>query len=65
MGVEDEDFSAAARHQSNSGKYHLAGDSIVTTVLMAIFGELFGVEWHDKVYAVAEAMTKEEKNVHD
>lgn len=37
MGVKDEDFEKVAKNQSNSSLYHLAGDSIITNVLMAIF----------------------------
>lgn len=48
MGVKDEDSEKLA-NMSNSTKYHLAGDSIVTTVLMAIFGELLEIEWKEKV----------------
>lgn len=40
MGVKDEDYYKAAKNQSNSSLYHLAGDSIVVNVLMAIFKEL-------------------------
>lgn len=40
MGVKDEDFEKCAKNQSNSSLYHLAGDSIVVNVLMAIFKEL-------------------------
>ena len=48
MGVKDED-SNMLTDISNSTLYHLAGDSIVTTVLMAIFGELLETEWKEKV----------------
>lgn len=40
MGVKDEDFEKCAKNQSDSSLYHLAGDSIVANVLMAIFKEL-------------------------
>ena len=40
MGVKDEDFEKCAKKQSDSSLYHLAGDSIVVNVLMAIFKEL-------------------------
>lgn len=40
MGVRDEDFSRVAENQSNASLYHLAGDSIVVDVLMAIFKEM-------------------------
>ena len=40
MGVSDEDFDKVAQNQSNSSLYHLAGDSIITNCLMAIFKEM-------------------------
>ena len=40
MGVKDEDFDKCAKNQSDSSLYHLAGDSIVVNILMAIFKEL-------------------------
>lgn len=43
MGVKDEDYERIAKNQSDSSLYHLAGDSIVVNVLMAIFKELFRV----------------------
>lgn len=47
MGVKDEDFERVAANQSNSSLYHLAGDSIITTVLMAIFSSMVGVDWKE------------------
>lgn len=44
MGVKDKDFEKMAQNQSNASLYHLAGDSIVVNVLMAIFGKLFDKE---------------------
>ena len=40
MGVKKEDYFKCAKHQSDSSLYHLAGDSIVVNVLMAIFKEM-------------------------
>jgi DNA (cytosine-5)-methyltransferase 1 len=40
MGVKNDDFERVAKNQSNSSLYHLAGDSIVTNCLMAIFKEM-------------------------
>ena len=40
MGVKDEDYYKVAKNQSNSSLYHLAGDSIVVDVLMAIFKDM-------------------------
>ncbi len=37
MGVKDKDFERIAKNQSNMSLYHLAGDSIIVDVLMAIF----------------------------
>lgn len=45
MGVKDEDYKNVKANQSDSSLYHLAGDSIVVNVLMAIFGELFSINW--------------------
>jgi DNA (cytosine-5)-methyltransferase 1 len=42
MGVKDEDYERCAKNQSDSSLYHLAGDSIVVNVLMAIFKEMIG-----------------------
>lgn len=44
MGVKDKDFEKITQNQSNASLYHLAGDSIVVNVLMAIFGKLFDKE---------------------
>jgi len=52
MGVKDCDSDKL--DASNSVKYHLAGDSIVTTVLMAIFGEMLEVNWELKVREVTQ-----------
>ena len=41
MGVKDQDFERIAKNQSNASLYHLAGDSIVVNVLMAIFKNMF------------------------
>lgn len=40
MGVKDQDFNLIAQNQSNASLYHLAGDSIVVDVLMAIFKQM-------------------------
>ena len=49
MGVKDEDFDKVRKNQSDSSLYHLAGDSICTNVLMAIFSQLLGIEWEEKI----------------
>ena len=49
MGVKDEDYKKVKQNQSDSSLYHLAGDSLVTTVMMAMFGELFNIDWKNKL----------------
>lgn len=44
MGVRDEDFDKIKDKFSDSTLYHLAGDSIVTTVLMAVLAPMFDKE---------------------
>ena len=40
MGVKDEDIKKISKNQSDASLYHLAGDSIVVNVLMAIFKQM-------------------------
>ena len=52
MGVKDSDSNKIK--QSDASIYHLAGDSIVTTCLMAIFGELLGIDYKAKIEELVE-----------
>ena len=45
MGLKDEDIDLVIENQTISRSYHLAGDSIVTTCMMAIFSKLFDIDW--------------------
>jgi len=45
QGVKDREIDFIMKNQTNSSGYHLAGDSICIAVLIAIFGELFRVDW--------------------
>lgn len=56
MGVKREDYEAAAKHQSPSSQYHLAGDSIVTACLMAILGELLTIDCNTKITELTEGL---------
>lgn len=58
MGVKEEDFKKVEVNQSNSSLYHLAGDSIVTTCLMAIFGKLLDVDYETKIKELVEELKK-------
>ncbi len=56
MGVKCEDYENAAKHQSVSSQYHLAGDSIVTSCLMAILGELLAIDYNTKITELTEEL---------
>lgn len=58
MGVKQEDFEKIRKNQSKSSCYHLVGDSIVTTVLMAIFGQMFDIDWKEKINETVEEIIK-------
>ncbi len=49
QGVKQEDFERVAKNQSTSSCYHLSGDAICVSVLMAIFGQLFGVDYQTEI----------------
>ena len=61
MGFEEKDAEACkAVGQSKANIYHQAGDSIVTTVLMGIFGELLEVpDYQAKIEAYADKLAGE------
>lgn len=61
MGVKNDDYKNVAKNQSSSSLYHLAGDSIVTSCLMAIFGELFGVDYNDKINNLVKDLKENKK----
>jgi DNA (cytosine-5)-methyltransferase 1 len=51
MGFSDSDYQKCVDAGiSNSQLYKQAGNSIIVNVLMAIFGEYYGVPWREKVY---------------
>lgn len=52
MGVKQDDYDKVRQNQKDNGLYHLMGDSIVTTVLMAIFGQLLDIDYEPKIEEV-------------
>lgn len=56
MGFRDELSEKAEQVNSNAQLYKQAGNSIVVTVLMAIFGELLSIEWQSKVKKLVESL---------
>ena len=60
MGFEKKDYEACREAgQSAANIYHQAGDSIVTTVLMAIFGELLGLDYPKIIGEYADRLHEE------
>ena len=59
MGVKDEDFDKVSKNQSDSSLYHLAGDSICTPCLMALFSQLLDVSWEDKLWNIKNSIKME------
>ena len=49
MGFDDEDYEKASQVNSNAQLYKQAGNSIIVQVLMAIFGELFNIDYITKI----------------
>lgn len=59
MGVKSRDFERVAQNQSMSSLYHLAGDSIVTACLMAVFGEMIpNTRYREKIIALAQEVSE-------
>lgn len=61
QAVKNEDIKNIRKHQSDSSLYHLAGDSITTTVLMAIFGELLDIDYWAKIQEVEADISREQR----
>lgn len=56
MGFTDSDYDAMVGiGMTDSAIYHVAGDSIVVTVLMAIFGEMLGIDYRQKIGEYVES----------
>lgn len=60
MGFSQIDYERCAKIQSNATIYHQAGDSIVVTVLIAIFGKLLGIDYEKviKEYVKGEILNE-------
>lgn len=65
MGFTQRDYERCAKIQSNATIYHQAGDSIVVTVLIAIFGKLLGLDYEKviKQYVKGEILNENEYNI--
>jgi len=59
MGVKKEDYLNCAKNQSDSSLYHLAGDSICTSCLMALFSQLLDINWEDKLWNIKNSTKTE------
>lgn len=65
MGFTQGDYERCAKIQSNATIYHQAGDSIVVTVLIAIFGKLLGIDYEKviKEYVKGEILNESKYNI--
>lgn len=65
MGFEEKDYQAMQDiGMSDTQIYHCVGDSIITTVLMALFGQLLPInenELQQKIEDYVESLAKEKK----
>lgn len=59
MGVKDEDIAKIGKNLSRSAQYHCFGDSIVTTCLMAIFGQMTDIDYADKIEETVKEICSE------
>lgn len=59
MGVLDNDIAKIGKNLSRSAQYHMFGDSIVTSCLMAIFGKMFNVDYESKIKELTKKITGE------
>lgn len=59
MGVKDEDIAKIGKNLSRSAQYHCFGDSIVTTCLMAIFGQMTDIDYGDKIEETVKEICSE------
>lgn len=60
MGFEKKDYEACRdAGQSAANIYHQAGDSIVTTCLVGIFGELLGLDYQAVTEEYADKLHRE------
>lgn len=59
QAVKDKDYNRIAKSQAISSLYHLSGDSICVSVLMAIFGELFVIDYNSKITELVEELSNE------
>lgn len=65
QGVKDEDYAKIRNNHPKSACYHLAGDSICTSVLMAIFGQMLGLDYETKIKELTKELSKGRKNDRD
>lgn len=61
MGVKKADFERVKKNQSATSLYHLPGDSIVTSCLMALFGQMIGIDYETKIKELVEEIKNDVK----
>lgn len=61
MGVKDGDIDKIGANLSRSAQYHCYGDSIVTTCLMAIFGQMLDVDYKQKINELVDELKEKQE----
>ena len=60
MGFEEKDTEACREvGLSRANIYHQSGDSIITTVLVGIFGEALGIDYQKKIEEYSSKLHQE------
>lgn len=60
MGFDENDFNKVS-YQRESTIYHQGGDSICTTVLCAVFGKLFNIDYEPIINDYVKTLKGEKK----
>ena len=62
QGFNEEHYNAIKDDFSSSAIYHVAGDSITTTVLMSVFGEMTDLDYRSIIQEYAETLKGDYEN---
>ena len=62
QGFSEEDYNAIKEKFSDSAIYHVAGDSITVSTLMALFGELTDIDYRKSINEYVETLKGDYNN---
>lgn len=58
MCVSEKDIDKILVNQSDTSAYHLFGDAIVSSVMMALYGELLQIDWKNKITQLLDELKR-------